>query len=154
MSLHSSNNVEDIELAIRSATIEPARLEGYPSFAEFITQDQDAAIYRKFERLSARRLLYLQSELHDLERQLQELDRRDAEDIGNEDAQKAAREWKYYADKTNSHATLQRNLQAQIAEKIKAYRMFLRKSMGKELKLMRFGYRRSACARGQRPRPG
>jgi hypothetical protein len=35
-----------------------------PSFAEFI------AIYRKFERLSVRNLLYLQSELHDLEGQL------------------------------------------------------------------------------------
>jgi hypothetical protein len=132
MSLSSSNNVEDIELGTPSSQAGPARLEGYSCFAEFITQDQDAAIYRKFERLSARRLLYLQSELHDLERQLQELDRSDAERIDNEEAQKAARYWKHYADKNNIHATLHRKLQAQIAEKIKAYRTFLRKEEGNE----------------------
>jgi hypothetical protein len=141
MSLSRSNNVEDIELATPSHPTEPARLEGYPSFAEFITKDQDAAIYRKFERLSARNLLYLQSELHDFEGQLQELDRKDAEDIGNVEAQKAAREWKYYADESNSRARLHRKLQAQIAVKMKAYRMLPRKSMKKVLELIKPGYR-------------
>jgi hypothetical protein len=128
MSLSRSNNVEDIELATLSTTVGPARLEGYPSFAEFITQDQDAAIYRKFERLSARNLLYLQSELHDLEGQLQRLDRDDAKDIGNVEAQKAAREWKYYADERNSRARLHRELQARIVEKLRAYRTFPRRA--------------------------
>jgi hypothetical protein len=127
MSLSSSNHVEDIELAPTSSPAGPARLEGYPSFAEFITKDQDAAIYRKFETLSARNLLYLQSELHDLEGQLQQLDRDDAKDIGNVEAQKAAREWKYYADERNSRARLHRELQARIAEKLRAYRKSQRK---------------------------
>jgi len=124
MSLRNSDSVEDTELASSSP---PARLEGYPSFAEFITQDQDAAIYRKFERLSTRNLLYLQSELHHLEGQLQQLDRDDAKDIRNEDAQKAAREWKYYSDEGNSCAKIHRKLQARIAEKLRAYRTFQRK---------------------------
>jgi hypothetical protein len=127
MSLSNSDNVEDIELASSSPPEGPARLEGYPSFAEFITQDQDAAIYRKFERLSARNLLYLQSELHHLEGQLQQLDRDDAKDIRNEEAQKAAREWKYYSDEGNSRAKIHRELQARIAEKLRAYRTFQRK---------------------------
>lgn len=44
-----------------------ARLEGYPSFAQFIARDSDAAIYRKYSHVSARNLLYLQSDLHQLE---------------------------------------------------------------------------------------
>src|SRR5277367_11613 len=128
MSLSSSNNVEDIELATPSPPAGPAHLDGYPSLAEFITKDQDAAIYRKFERLSARSLLYLQSELHDLEGQLQQLDHDDAKDIGNVEAQKAAREWNYYADEKNSRARLHRELQARIAEKLRAYRTFQRKA--------------------------
>ena len=64
----------------------------------------------------------MQSELHDLEGQLQQIDRDDAKDIGNVEAQKAAREWKHYADDTNSRAKLHRDMQAQIAGKIKAYR--------------------------------
>jgi hypothetical protein len=66
MSLPAQN--VDVELAQpRPAPQPPKHLSGYPSFAAFISQDPDAAIYRKFERLSARNLLYLQSELHHLE---------------------------------------------------------------------------------------
>jgi hypothetical protein len=129
MSLSSNNDVEDIVLATPSPPAGPARLEDYPSFTEFITQDQEAAIYRKFERLSARNSLYLQNELHDLEGQLQQLDRDDAKEIGNVEAQKAARGWKHHADDTNSRAKLHRELQAQIAGKIRAYRTFPRKGM-------------------------
>ena len=57
----------DIELALPHAW----RLAGYSSFAQFIAADADAAIYRKYERLSTRNLLYLQSELRDLEGQLE-----------------------------------------------------------------------------------
>lgn len=111
MSLPSQN--VDIELAQGR----PPHLSGYPS------QDPDAAIYRKFERLSARNLLYLQSELHDLEGQLQALDREDAEDIDNEEAQKAARSWAHYSDGLNARGKAHRELQSRISEKLKAYRM-------------------------------
>jgi hypothetical protein len=115
----SQNNI-GIELAQSRI---PVRLEGYPSFAEFITQDQDAAIYRKFERLSARNLLYLQSELHDLEGQLQALDEEDARDINDVEAQKAARLWRGYSDEANSRSKRHRELQAKITPNMKEYRM-------------------------------
>jgi hypothetical protein len=118
--LQSRNNL-DIELAQSNP---PVQLGGYPTFAEFVARDPDAAIYRKFERLSACRLLYLQSELHGLEGQLQALDKQDAEDINNnEEAQKAARYWDHYSDQHNSRGAKHRELRAKIAVKIKEYRM-------------------------------
>lgn len=97
-------------------------LEGYPSFAQFIAQDKDAAIYRKYAHLSARNLLYLQSELYELEGELQQLDREDAKDVSNEDAQKAARMWKHYSDPGNGRARQHVELQNKIKTKVKEYR--------------------------------
>jgi hypothetical protein len=48
--------------------------EGYPKLAALISKDQDWAIFRKFKELNARNLLGLQSEVVDLEAQLQALD--------------------------------------------------------------------------------
>ncbi|KAL8730387.1 MAG: hypothetical protein Q9181_004684 [Wetmoreana brouardii] len=98
-----------------------ARLEGYPSFAHFIARDSDAAIYRKYSHLSARNLLYLQSELHELEERLKNLDKEDGKDTHNEEAQKAARNWNYYSDPRNERACQHRALQKEIRAKIKEY---------------------------------
>ena len=114
-----SSNV-DIELARPDRSLD--QLEGYPAFAHFIARDRDAAIYRKFERLSARNLLYQQSELHDLERQLEELDQEDARDIENEAAQKCAVQWKYFSNDQSEQAQRRRTLQATIKLKLKEYR--------------------------------
>ena len=111
----------DIELSPKSST--PPHLDGYPSFADFIARHSDAAIYRRFEHLSARNLLYLQSELHGLQEQLQNLDLEDAADLGNVDAQKAARELRYMRDSTNPRARLHIQLQNEIRAKLKEYRM-------------------------------
>ena len=46
----------------------------YRTFAEFITSDEELFVFRRFDRLNARNLLYLQSELVWLEAQLQEMD--------------------------------------------------------------------------------
>ncbi len=119
--LRRSRQNVDIELASRPSS-RPARLDGFPSFAEFIAEDRDAEIYRKFGHLSSRNLLYLQSELHELEAQLQELDREDAKDIGNETAQKVARHWRDYSDESNDRARQHRALQRKIKEKMKEYR--------------------------------
>lgn len=119
--MSTSRRSADIELAIPS-TQRPTRLEGYPSFAQFIATDSDAAIYRKYSHLSARNLLYLQSELHELQERLQNLDREDAKDEHNQDAQKVARNWKYYSDPLNATACQHRGLQADIRMKIKEYR--------------------------------
>ena len=100
----------------------PEKLAGYPTFADFIAKDKDAAIYRKYERLSARNLLYQQSELHELERQLEDIDRDDAKDIDNQEAHAAAVSWEHYAKSNSEQAQKRRKLQAEIAQKIKEYR--------------------------------
>ena len=99
-------------------------LPGYPSFANFIAEDADAAIYRKYERLSARNLLYLQSELHELEGELEELDARDFEEreVHDSEAQKIARYWKSYSRCDSERAVKRRKLQDKIRKKIKEYR--------------------------------
>jgi hypothetical protein len=49
---------------------------GYPRFAAFIANDEDKSTmtFRRFQRLSARNLLYLESELADLEEEQDRLD--------------------------------------------------------------------------------
>ena len=102
------------------------RLPGYPSFAHFISQDGDAAIYRRYESLSARNLLYLQSELHELEGQLEALDAEDAKDrhVDDQESQKIARLWHHYARADNARAVRHRELQGKIRAKIKEYRTY------------------------------
>lgn len=68
-------------------------VKGYPSLAAFIASDRDksTAIYRRFDRLSARNLLYMQSELVELEAKQDALD---AEDLqGTLEAKDSARNW-------------------------------------------------------------
>ena len=112
----------DVELGHLSKAW-PARLEGYPSLAHFIARDGDAAIFRRYAQLSSRNLVYLQSELRELEVQLRQLDREDAEDVDNEEPQKAAREWRYYSDPENRRASQHRMLQEKITSKLKTYRV-------------------------------
>jgi hypothetical protein len=55
---------------------------GYPKLAAFISKGQDWAIFRKFKELNAMNLLCMQSELMDLESQLQKADTKIAETAG------------------------------------------------------------------------
>lgn len=98
-----------------------SRLDGYPSYAEFISRDRDAAVYRRFGNLNARSLLYMQSELHELECQLDDLDKADLKDISNEDAQKAARLWDDFSGGQSEAAHARRLLQCKIRGKVKEY---------------------------------
>ena len=108
-------------LELQSAA-ERRRLEGFPSFAGFIAKDKDAAIYRRYEMLSARNLLYQQSELHELEKQAAELDEQEAEKIENENAHQAARYWSHYVKDQSEQGRARRALQDEIKVKMKAYR--------------------------------
>ena len=58
-------------------------VNGYASLAAFIASDRDrsTSIFRRFDRLSSRNLLYLQSELAALEKQQDELDAEIAREI-------------------------------------------------------------------------
>ncbi|KAE9380747.1 hypothetical protein N431DRAFT_477626 [Stipitochalara longipes BDJ] len=56
--------------------------EGYPRFAAFLAHDDDKSttIFRRFERLATRNLLYLESELFELEAKQDQLDESDWKD--------------------------------------------------------------------------
>ena len=100
-------------------------LVGYPTFAQFIAKYPDAAVYRKFESLSARNLLYQQSRLYHLEEELQKLDRQDAfdaMDINKQAVKRVAREWDHFAHDVDDNAKLRRDLQDTIKEYMKEYR--------------------------------
>jgi hypothetical protein len=64
----------------------PKRLDGFPALSYFMGADQDAAIFQRFDRLSARNLPYLQSNLNDLQAKLDQLDQIDAK-AGLQDAE-------------------------------------------------------------------
>ncbi len=67
-------------------------LSGYPRYSAFIASDEDKSttIFRRFQRLSARNLLYLESELSELEA-IQ--DRLDQEAKRDEDLELSAQSW-------------------------------------------------------------
>ena len=54
-------------------------LSGYAELAAYISVDADCQIYRRFDRLGARNLLYLQSELAALEQWFDEYDAKELE---------------------------------------------------------------------------
>ena len=77
-----------------------ARRDGYSAVAAWIARDPDneTFIFRKFDRLSARNLLYLQSELFALEEKLEQFDRETAES-NDIDLKQSARKWDIFATK-------------------------------------------------------
>ncbi|KAE8446491.1 hypothetical protein EG329_011954 [Mollisiaceae sp. DMI_Dod_QoI] len=101
----------------------PERLDGYPTLANFIAQDQDAAIYRKFDRLSARTILYKQSELFELEARLDAFDKIDV--TGDAATRNAARSWKKFWYNGNQRDQERRALMSKIREAIKEYHEML-----------------------------
>jgi len=62
-------------------------ISGYPSLAAFIASDRDKStlIFKRFDRLAARNLLHLQSELARLQCKLDSMDAEDAKDDGDRD---------------------------------------------------------------------
>lgn len=115
---------EDIELGLRKGNF--SLLEGYPTVAQFISHDSDAFIYRSFQKLSARRLLYLQSQLADLEAQLERLDTFDAENQYNIAARKAAGSWAHYSGSNDGRVQEHRALQISIGKILTEYRQYNR----------------------------
>ena len=58
-------------------------LEGYVELAEFIESDAQLSIWRRYDTLAARNLLYLEAELQLIQFKLQKLDREDLKIIRN-----------------------------------------------------------------------
>lgn len=111
----------DVELQSGAQRRHTSKLRGYPSFADFIASDSDAAVFRTYRSLSARNLLYLQSELHELGAKLHDLDNEDVKSSSFE-AEGAAQLWRHYNSELNPRAVEHRKLQKDIREKLKEYR--------------------------------
>ena len=79
-----------------------APFHNYSTFADFIATDDELPIFRRFDRLNARNLLYLQSELIALEAQLQALDYEDIED-GSMDVMLSAKCWETLSLRAEEH---------------------------------------------------
>jgi hypothetical protein len=100
---------------------------GYPSLAAFIASDRDRTtlIYKRFDELAARNLLYLQSELAELQSQQRAFDQADL--TSNLDEKKCARsfaEFEAAASPTSSNARQKErwHVMVRIRQVIKEYR--------------------------------
>lgn len=71
-----------------------AQTDGYPALADFLAQDVDneTYVFRKFERLAARNILYLQGELLKLESDVEALER-EARGSTDPDVHLSLRSW-------------------------------------------------------------
>src|SRR5271154_1371889 len=83
-------------------------ISGYASLANFIASDADhsSVIFKRFDRLSARNLLYMQSELAELQAQQDEYDRDDAKASRETQSwqliKESARDWKAFEEGARS----------------------------------------------------
>ena len=97
-------------------------INGYASLAAFIASDRDrsTSIFRRFDRLSARNLLYLQSELAELEAQQDALDAQDTaninaatEDIGS------VRDWHTLVARSKNAANVREKEQLRLVLEVR-----------------------------------
>lgn len=96
-------------------------VKGYPSLAAFIASDQDksTAIYRRFDRLSARNLLYLQSELVELEAQQDTFDAEDLRSTTSTEERKSTRDWRILKEKANEPGNIREKERLRLVEDIR-----------------------------------
>ncbi|KAM0249351.1 hypothetical protein ACHAQJ_009112 [Trichoderma viride] len=102
------------------------RKEGFAQVARWIALDPDkeAFMYRRFDELAARNLLYLQSELLVLEYQLNQLDKNDA-NSSDMDLRDAIMTWETLVRQCNSGnegARVRMDLVVEMRAKLKEYR--------------------------------
>ncbi|KAI0543699.1 hypothetical protein F4679DRAFT_567742 [Xylaria curta] len=112
-------------LVDRGLTLQDHRKEGFADVARWISLDGDneTFIYRKFDELAARNLLYLQSELLVFEKQLNELDKNDA-DSEDMDVKDASRTWETLTqryDTGNEEARVRIDLIVKLRAILKEY---------------------------------
>lgn len=111
---------------VEDGGIQVHHLKGYPSLAAFIASDKDksTAIYRRFDRLSARNLLRFQSELAELEAQQDALDEEDFHATTEEKGILGS--WIVFSEKAAEPGNIRERermeLAREIREKLKEYR--------------------------------
>lgn len=97
----------------------PARVElhrdGYPGVAEWMFQGpaHDSYVFRRFDKLSARNLLFLQSELIKQEAQIEELDQ-EARELIDLYLNDSARSMKSFAESNDEIECKRRNISQKI----------------------------------------
>ena len=107
-------------------------LEGYSELAEFIASDDDILLFRKFNVLGARNLLYLQAELQELEARLKRIDEEDmlemttTKDISERiNIDRGARDWDFMtreAQDENGRQAKKMKIVLEIRRAMKEYR--------------------------------
>ena len=111
----------DVELA----TPKKEFPNGFASVADFIAKDQDntSTIYRRFDRLAARNLLYLQSKLQKLEAIQDELDKEVLLTSGRR-SKRAATSWEDFEDlaRTGEDEKRRMDMAEELQRTMKAYR--------------------------------
>ncbi|KAF2269358.1 hypothetical protein CC78DRAFT_612345 [Lojkania enalia] len=101
-------------------------LTGFPSLAAFIASDRDktTAIFRRFDELAARNLLYYQSELAELESKLRAFDQHDLN--ADMETKQCARTWEHFRKAAaQEHNIIQKErmeLMQRIRRTMKEYR--------------------------------
>lgn len=106
----------------------PSAVDNYASLASFVTVDRDKStwIFRRFDNLAARNLLYFQSELVELEARQNAFDQEDLR--APMDSKACTREWAVFAarakEANNAHEKNRMELAMEIRRKLKEYREF------------------------------
>lgn len=103
--------------------------EGFPAVAAFIARDPDneTFVFRRFKRLSARVLLHLQSELAELEHQLDEIDE-EAAKSHDLDLQLLQRDWGLFqpvAGTQSAGVQRMKQLMRDVKDKLREYHEML-----------------------------
>ena len=98
---------------------------GFAEVSNFIAADKEhtASLFNRFEKLGARNLMYLQSELRAFELQLSRFDAQDAQ--GSDWV--TAMDWQYLCDRADQgdvRAVKRVQLVLKIREKVKEYREY------------------------------
>ena len=101
----------------------PPYFSSYATFSQFIASDSELFLYRNFQTLSSRNLLYLQSQLTELENRLREFDEDDAEQLNNE-ILLSAKCWETFSTRAKEHPREAERMEViqEIRVKMKEYR--------------------------------
>ncbi|OCK87775.1 uncharacterized protein K441DRAFT_682405 [Cenococcum geophilum 1.58] len=109
-------DVENAAAPVQNTAVRGTRNEsrGYPALARFIGSDTDFFLFRKFNTLCARRLLYLQDELMELEARLDEVDSAEVSSGGDREL------WNLHSRREDNNST-RTALMAEISRKLQHY---------------------------------
>ncbi|KAK5119305.1 hypothetical protein LTR85_007661 [Meristemomyces frigidus] len=107
----------DIEAAFAADKQATTCSDGYPAIASFIARDPDheSFVFRRFNRLTARKLLHMQSELLELEQKLMDLDE-EAANSNDHVLHSSLRRWEDF--ERNAQTREQEKIRKDLAEMI------------------------------------